>query len=256
MVDKTTVEDAAELGLRTHIDAILEALGPVAGFELIDVGCGEGQNALALAAAGARVRGFDPFVASKDRTNRGAGSFQLVQASADALPVDDRSADAVLFIFSLHHVPQPKLAAALAEARRALKPSGRLLVAEPLARGPSYYVSAPFHDETAVRTAAAAALNAHAAPHFGTRRILSYTERRRWDSFDGYAKRMISNRRFNGYTGGFQCIARSAVGVRKSRTEGVPAAHTQSSEGHTRRNNENKIKIPRNRIRVPGNRRR
>ena len=197
---KTIVEGTTELGLRTHVDAILEALGPVQGLELIDVGCGEGQNALAMAAAGARVCGFDPFIASNDWTNHGTGSFQLVQASADALPVDERSADVVLFIFSLHHVPQPKLGAALAEARRALKPSGRLLVAEPLARGPSHYVSAPFHDETTVRAAAAVALNAYAASHFGTRRILSYTERRHWDSFDGYAKRMIRNRRFNGYT--------------------------------------------------------
>jgi ubiquinone/menaquinone biosynthesis C-methylase UbiE len=200
VVDKTAVESADELGLRTHGEAVLQTLGPLQGLELIDVGCGEGQNALAMAAAGARIRGFDPFIAGKDWTNHGTGSFQLVRASADALPADDRSADAVLFIFSLHHVPQPKLAAALAEARRALKPSGRLLVAEPLARGPSHYVSAPFHDETAVRAAAAAALKAYAAPHFGKHRILSYTERRRWDSFDSYAKRMLRNRRFNGYT--------------------------------------------------------
>lgn len=200
MVDETTGEAADELGLRAHADAILQALGPIQGLDLVDVGCGEGQNARAMAAAGARIRGFDPFITGIDWTSHGAGAFQLARAGADALPVDDRSADVVLFIFSLHHVPQPKLAAALAEARRALKPSGRLLIAEPLARGPSHYVSAPFHDETAVRAAAAAALDAYAAPHFGTRRILSYTERRHWDSFDSYAERMIRNRRFNGYT--------------------------------------------------------
>ena len=200
MVDETIIETAPELGMRTHIDAILEALGPIQGLELIDVGCGEGENPRRVARAGARVSGFDPFIDGTDWTTHGTGSFRLVQASADALPVDDRSADVVLFIFSLHHVPQPKIAAALAEARRALKPSGRLLVAEPLARGPSHYVGAPFHDETAVRAAAAAAVNAHAAPHFETRRILSYTDRRHWDSFDSYAERMIRNRRFNGYT--------------------------------------------------------
>jgi ubiquinone/menaquinone biosynthesis C-methylase UbiE len=200
MLDKTIVEAATGLGLRTHVDAILAALGPIRGLELVDVGCGEGQNARELAGAGARVHGFDPFIGGTDLTAHGAGSVRLVQASADALPVDDRSADVVLFIFSLHHVPQPQLADALAEARRVLKPSGRLLVAEPLARGPSHYVSAPFHDETAVRAAAAAALNAHAVPHFGTHRLLSYTERRHWDGFDRYAERMIANRRFNGYT--------------------------------------------------------
>jgi ubiquinone/menaquinone biosynthesis C-methylase UbiE len=200
MVDETITAAATELGVRTNVDAVLEALGPIDGLEVIDVGCGEGENPRRLADAGARVHGFDPFIDGTDWSAHGTGSFQLVQASADALPVDDLSADIVLFIFSLHHVPQSKLAAALAEARRVLKPSGRLLIAEPLASGPSHYVSAPFHDETAVRAAAAAAVDAYVAPHFRARRILSYTERRYWDSFESYAKRKISYRRFNGYT--------------------------------------------------------
>ena len=135
-----------------------------------------------------------------DEVVRGSGTFRLVRASADALPVDDRSADVVVFCFSLHHVPQAKLAAALAEAGRVLRRSGRLLVVEPLARGPSHYVSSPFHDETAVRAAAAAALSSDAAPHFGSHQTMMYTEQRRWGSFDRYAERMIANRRFNGYT--------------------------------------------------------
>lgn len=200
MLDKTTAEPVTDLGIRAHVDAVLEALGPVAGLDLIEVGCGEGQDARVIAAAGAHVRGFDPFIDGTERTTEGAGSFQRFRASADALPVAERSADVVLFVFSLHHVPQSNLARALAEARRVLKPSGRLLVAEPLARGPSQYVSAPFHDETAVRAAAAAALDADVAPHFGVRRVFSYVDRRHWDSFDTYAKRMIRNMRFNGYT--------------------------------------------------------
>ena len=200
MADGTIVERATDLGVRTHLAAILEALGPVAGLEVVDVGCGEGQNARSLAAAGARVTGFDPFIEGTERTNLGSGSCQLVRASADALPVADGSVDVVLFIFSLHHVPKANLAAALAEAHRVLKPAGRLLVDEPLARGPSHYVSAPFHDETAVRAAAAAAVGAHAVPSFATHRVFSYTEKRMWSSFDSYAERMIANRRFNGYT--------------------------------------------------------
>ena len=200
MIKGTIVAGATQLGVRTDVAAILDVLGPVQGLEVLDVGCGEGQNARDIANAGARVAGFDPFIEGTDWLAQGAGSYRLVRATADALPVDDRSADVVLFVFSLHHVPQPKLAGALAEARRALKPSGRLLVAEPLASGPSHYVSSLFHDETAVRAGAAAALAAHAAPHFGSHRTLSYTFRRRWDNFDRYAERMIANRRFNGYT--------------------------------------------------------
>lgn len=200
MADNTTTENPTEFGRRTHIEAILEALGPVNGLEVFDVGCGEAQTSRELAGAGARVSGFDPFIEGADWAVNGTGSFRLVKASADALPVDNRSADVVLFVFSLHHVPNVKLAAALTEARRVLKPAGRLLVAEPLARGPGHYVSAPFHDETAVRSAAAAAVRSDAVPHFGTHQVFSYDEHRRWESFERYAERMIRNRRFNGYT--------------------------------------------------------
>jgi ubiquinone/menaquinone biosynthesis C-methylase UbiE len=179
---------------------LLTVLGPIAGLEIVDVGCGEGGTARDLAAEGAHVSGFDPFIAGAERSSHGAGSVRLERAPADALPAADHTADVVLFSFSLHHVPQPALPKALAEARRVLRPAGRLLVMEPLPSGALHYVSAPFHDETAVRVAAAAALDAHAAPHFGTRRVLGYTDRRHWDGFESYAQRMIRNRRFNGYT--------------------------------------------------------
>jgi ubiquinone/menaquinone biosynthesis C-methylase UbiE len=189
-----------DLGVRAHLDAILAALGPVAGIDILDVGCGEGQTSRDLAAQGACVSGFDPFIGGADWTPHGLGHYRIVQASAQALPVDDGAADLVVFVFSLHHVPHAQLAAALAEARRALKPSGRLLVAEPLAEGAGYYVSQPYHDEGPVRAAAQAALDAFAAPLFGARRRFTYTERRRWDDYETYAQRQIRNMRFNGYT--------------------------------------------------------
>lgn len=189
-----------DLGPRTHVAAILDVLGSVGDLEIVDVGCGEGQNARALAAAGARVHGFDPFIEPADWLRNGSGRYRLRRAGADALPIDDRSVDVVLFVFSLHHVPKEKLAAALAEAHRALRPSGRLLVAEPLASGPNHYVSSLFHDETVVRAAAAAAIAAEAVPRFRSHQTLTYTEQRRWESFDRYAERMLANRRFNGYT--------------------------------------------------------
>jgi ubiquinone/menaquinone biosynthesis C-methylase UbiE len=176
---------------------LLAALGPLRDADVLDVGCGDGENARELAAAGARVVGCDPFL---DETDAGSGPVRLVRASADDLPAADAGADVVLFCFSLHHVPQARLAGALAEARRVLRPTGRLAVAEPLAAGPGHYVSRPFHDETAVRAAAAAALDMHVAPFFGKRRTFAYTTTRRWEGFEAYARRMIANRRFNGYT--------------------------------------------------------
>ncbi|HLI94867.1 MAG TPA: class I SAM-dependent methyltransferase [Candidatus Baltobacteraceae bacterium] len=189
-----------DLGLLKHADAIVAALGSVSGLDVVDVGCGEGANARILAANGANVTGVDPFMEPADWKTEGSGRYRLLKSPADALPLDDHSADLVIFVFSLHHVPNEKLAKALAEARRVLKPTGRLYVAEPLAEGPNHYVSAPYHDETAVRAAARSALDAFAAPHFTDHRHLAYADRRPYNNFDDYAKRMIANRRFNGYS--------------------------------------------------------
>ena len=190
----------SDLGARSHLDALLATVGPVDGLNIIDVGCGEGQLTRALANRGARVTGCDPFIAETAWTKHGTGSYRLVKAAADALPEPDRSADLVLYVFSLRHVPGAKLKDALAEARRVLRPSGRLYVAEPLAQGPHQYIMELFHDETAVRKAAATALSSFAKPYFSTDRVSNYTDARSYSDFDTFAGRMIANMRFNGYT--------------------------------------------------------
>lgn len=195
-----TLTAASDLGVMTHVEALLAIIGPVAGLEIVDIGCGEGEMARALARLGARVSGYDPFIAGTAWTEEGDGAFRLSQAPADAIPAPDQSADLVLFIFSLHHVPAQKHAGAMAEARRLLRPSGRLYVAEPLAEGPSHYVMVPFHDETEVRRMAQAALARYAAPIFGEEQVVGYSERRSFPDFDSFAGRMIAGMRFNGYT--------------------------------------------------------
>jgi ubiquinone/menaquinone biosynthesis C-methylase UbiE len=190
----------SDLGVQSDVDALLATVGPVDGLHIIDVGCGEGQLARALASRGARVTGCDPFIAETAWTKHGPGSCRLVKAAADALPEPDQSADLVVFVFSLHHVPGAKLKGALAETRRVLQPSGRLYIAEPLAEGPHQYIIELFHDETAVRKAAVTALSNFAKPNFATDRVSSYTDARSYSDFDTFAGRMIANMRFNGYT--------------------------------------------------------
>jgi ubiquinone/menaquinone biosynthesis C-methylase UbiE len=189
-----------DLGALSHLDALLATAGPVDGLHIIDVGCGEGQLTRALADRGAHVTGCDPFIPETAWTTHGRGSYRLVKAAADALPESDQSADLVLFVFSLHHVPAVKLKDALAEARRILRPSGRLYIAEPIAQGPHQRIMELFHDETAVRKTAATALTNFAKPYFAEDRISNYTDVRSYADFDMFAARMIANTRFNGYT--------------------------------------------------------
>jgi ubiquinone/menaquinone biosynthesis C-methylase UbiE len=200
MTASSAVPSIHDLGAKSHLDALLTTVGPVQGARVIDIGCGEGQMTRALANQGAQVTGYDPFIAETAPAELGAGSFRLAKAAADAIPESDHAADLVLFVFSLHHVPAAKLEGALAEARRLLRPSGRLYVAEPLAQGPHQYVMELFHDETAVRKVAAEALARFARPRFAADQIATYTDVRSYPDFDAFSERMIANMRFNGYT--------------------------------------------------------
>jgi ubiquinone/menaquinone biosynthesis C-methylase UbiE len=201
-MNKRTIPELSprDLGAKSHLDALLETVGQVTGLEVVDIGCGEGHLTRALAALGARVTGCDPFISETGWTAHKGGSYRLLKATADALPMADAAADLVLFVFSLHHVPAAKLDAALAEAQRVLRASGRIYVAEPIAEGPHQYVMELFHDETSVRKAAADALSRAAKPRFAADRISRYIDPRRFADFDDFAGRMIANMRFNGYT--------------------------------------------------------
>lgn len=89
---------------------------------LIEVGCGEGHVALALAERGYRVRAIDPDpeVVAKAR-ERGVPATLATWPDFDA-----DSVDAVVFSRSLHHIHD--LEPAVRRARELLRPDGLLLV--------------------------------------------------------------------------------------------------------------------------------
>lgn len=196
-MNKTIIRD---LGPRSNLDALLLTVGEISRRRIIDIGCGEGHMARALASLGADVTGYDPFIKETASVVDNIGRYRLSKASADEIPEPDQSADLVLFISSLHHVPNAKLQGALAEARRILRPSGRLYVAEPLAKGRHHHVIELFHDETLVRKAAADALLQFARPYFAVNDVSVYADVKHYASFDDFADRMIANMRFNGYS--------------------------------------------------------
>src|SRR5271165_6750287 len=84
-----------DLGVKSHLEALLATVGPVAGLRVIDIGCGEGGLARALAKLGAHVAGYDPLISGIELTALGDGSFRLAKAAADAIPEPDHAADLV-----------------------------------------------------------------------------------------------------------------------------------------------------------------
>ena len=104
------------------------------GLDVLDLGCGTGTLAIALAGApgGARVTGIDgePEILAIARRKRSAERVELVEGLVDALPFADASFDRVVTSLVLHHLQPRVKRATLAEARRVLRPGGRVHVAD------------------------------------------------------------------------------------------------------------------------------
>jgi SAM-dependent methyltransferase len=103
-------------------------LGDLRGRRVLDVGCGTGALAAALAErAGAKVWGVEPSdemrATAKERLPHGVG---LRAGSAERLPFRDGWFDGVTFSLVVHLVDRD---AAFAEAARVLAPAGRVVIA-------------------------------------------------------------------------------------------------------------------------------
>jgi SAM-dependent methyltransferase len=142
---------------------VLSDLVPLAGQQVIELGCGAAALARTLLARhpDSRVTGLevDAHQHAKNLTAPQTG-LSFVAAGAQAIPFPEASFDLALMLKSLHHVPLPLLAQALGEAARVLRPGGHLYVSEPVYAGPFNDVIRFFNDEGVVRAAAQAAVDA------------------------------------------------------------------------------------------------
>ena len=137
--------------VETVLETILDMVA-VGGKAVIDVGCGTGEVARALAERGARVIGVDGSeMLPKIEDDEGTARVEFLEGGAEQLPVDDASADLVLFLASLHHVPPPRIRRAVAEAYRVLKPGGRVLFIEPIVECSYYLITRLAEEETEAR---------------------------------------------------------------------------------------------------------
>ena len=157
----TTDQDALPM-IDDELDLLAELL-PLAGLELIELGCGAAALARALLERypGCRVSGLE--VDQRQHAKNLAApqpGLHFVAAGAQAIPFADASFDLALMLKSLHHVPLPLLEQALAEVARVLRPGGHLYVSEPVYGGALNQVIRLFNDEAVVRAAAQAALDA------------------------------------------------------------------------------------------------
>ncbi|MBK1687359.1 class I SAM-dependent methyltransferase [Rubrivivax gelatinosus] len=142
---------------------VLSALVPLAGRRIVELGCGDARlvRGVLQRHPDCRVTALevDTVQHAKNLAAPPTSGLCFVDGRAEAVPAPDASFDLALMLKSLHHVPIPAMAQALAEAARVLAPGGLLYVSEPVYDGGLNDIVRLYNNEGTVRAAAQAALD-------------------------------------------------------------------------------------------------
>lgn len=118
--------------IRERDEWLLRALRPAREGTVVDIGCGDGALAVMLDAAGmrpARLVGADILERRLETARRRAPWAEFVLASADDLPLEDGSAQAVVAMTLLSSLTDDWFRERIAlEVDRVLEPGGRFLI--------------------------------------------------------------------------------------------------------------------------------
>ena len=114
-----------------HFEPYRRRVTAAARGKVLEIGVGSGLN-LPLYAAGTEVVGLDPSAKllsmAREATVDRARNIQLIEGSAESIPLPDHAFDAVVTTWTMCSIRDA--AGALSEIRRVLKADGRLIFAE------------------------------------------------------------------------------------------------------------------------------
>jgi SAM-dependent methyltransferase len=126
-------QQTQDILLKSVADILIDRASAKAGERIVDVGCGSGAVAIALAQGvgpGGHVMGIDisgPMLARARQTAPAGLPVDFVLADATVYPFDPASLDLLVSRFGVMFFAEPALS--FANMRKALKPSGRLAFA-------------------------------------------------------------------------------------------------------------------------------
>jgi ubiquinone/menaquinone biosynthesis C-methylase UbiE len=107
----------------TYPDASVDWLLPAGTPKVVDLGAGTGKLTRMIVARGIDVTAVEPSEGMLEQLRLALPDVSALRGSAEDLPLDDSSVDAVLIAQAWHWVDVPR---ASAEVARVLKPRGRL----------------------------------------------------------------------------------------------------------------------------------
>jgi ubiquinone/menaquinone biosynthesis C-methylase UbiE len=117
-------------------ELLVDQAAPAPGQRILDLGCGTGTLAIWIKRLfpSVEITGIDPDPKALTRAARKAAragaAIRFDHGFGDVLPYPDASFDRVFSSMMLHHVPRGDKPRLLAEARRVLKPGGRLEIVD------------------------------------------------------------------------------------------------------------------------------
>jgi SAM-dependent methyltransferase len=121
------------MSLAETLDVVVDMAPADSGARWVEIACGPGLIARALAARVGSVTGVDltPAMVEKaraDADSAGVGNVSFEVGDATALGLPDDSFDGAITRFSLHHIPAP--IRVLEEMRRVVRPGGWVVVSD------------------------------------------------------------------------------------------------------------------------------
>jgi ubiquinone/menaquinone biosynthesis C-methylase UbiE len=170
---------------------------PLKGACIVELGCGSAALTRYIAnecePASILACEVDLVQHTKNSARTNLPNVTFVVAGAESIPASDSNADIVLMFKSLHHVPKDRLADAMSEIYRVLRPGGLAYISEPIYAGDFNEILRLFHSEKTIReNAFKAVCNAVEEGVFELVGQHFFHMPRIFNSFDEFEQRMIN----------------------------------------------------------------